>query len=119
MRNRIRLACCALACLLAACEPAPPPAPPQPKVAYYQEYIVTGDAPGFKLAQPIEPAQADPKRFFWQATYDAEGRVVSLETYATPMCLQSRLNLTYTEKNHTPAKRQRIPASDCKPAKAF
>jgi hypothetical protein len=115
----MRLACCALASLLAACEPAPPPAPPKPKVAYYQEYMVTGDAPGFKLAQPIEPANADPKRFFWFATYDAEGRVVTLETYAPPMCLQSRLNLFYTDKNHSPARRQRIPANDCKPAKTF
>jgi hypothetical protein len=35
------------------------------------------------------------------------------------MCLQSKLNLYYTDKNHTPTKRQRIPASDCKPATAF
>jgi hypothetical protein len=113
----MRLAFCILASLLAACSEPAPPAPPKPKVAYFQEYTVTGDAPGFKLAQPIEPANADPKRFFWFASYDAEGRVVSLETYAPPMCLQSKLNLFYTEKNHSPARRQRIPASDCKLAK--
>ena len=108
------------ASLLAACsEPAPPKAPPAPSVAFYQEYVVTEQAPGFKLQKQIDPARADPKRFFWRATYDADGRIVSLETFAYPMCLQSQLSLTYAGKELTPAKRQRVPANNCKPVKTF
>ena len=44
-----------------------------------------------RLQNQIEPTRADPKRFFWRATYDGEGRVVTLETFAYPMCLQSQL----------------------------
>jgi len=115
----MRRACCTLASLLAACEPAPPPAPPQPKVAYYQEFNVSDRPLGFRLANEIDPLKADAKRFYWKAIYDAEGRVVVLETYAPPMCLQSRLSLTYAGKGAEPVKRQRQPASDCKPAKTF
>lgn len=120
----MRLACCILASLLAGCsEPAPPPPPPAPSSAYYQDYVVTGQPPGFRLQNQIDPARADPKRFFWRATYDGEGRVVALETYAPPMCLQSQLKLTYAGKEAgkegAPVKRQRLPAKDCKPAKVF
>ena len=113
----MRLAFCILASLLAACsEPAPPRPPPAPQ-AYFQDYAVSDRPPGFKLQNQIEPTRADPKRFFWRATYDGEGRVVTLETFAYPMCLQSQLNLAYDEKAPSPAKRQRLPANDCKPAK--
>jgi hypothetical protein len=116
----MRLVFCISASLLAACsEPAPPRPPPAPSVAFYQEYVVTEQAPGFKLQKQIDPARADPKRFFWRATYDDEGRIVRLETYAPPMCLQSQLNLTYAGKEMAPAKRQRLPANDCKPVKTF
>ena len=114
----MRLVFCVLASGLAACsEPAPPRSSPAPTIAYYQDFEVSGQPPGFRLQNQIEPARADPKRFFWRATYDSQGRVVRLETYTPPMCLQSKLNLFYTEKNHSPARRQRIPASDCKLAK--
>ena len=63
--------------------------------------------------------RADPKRFFWRATYDSEGRIVALETFAYPMCLQSQLTLSYSGKDLVPVKRQRQPANDCKPAKTF
>jgi hypothetical protein len=117
----MRLACCILASLLAACsEPAAPPKPPPPPVqAYFQDYVVSPQAPGFTLQNQIEPTRADPKRFFWRATYDRDGRIVTLETFAYPMCLQSQLNLSYDGKAPGPAKRQRQPASDCKPAKTF
>jgi hypothetical protein len=120
----MRLAFCISASLLAACsEPALPRQPPAPTAAYYQDYVVTGQPPGFKLLNQIDPARADPKRFFWRATYDGDGRIVTLETYAHPMCLQSQLRLTYAGKGEgkdgAPVKRQRVPASDCKPAKTF
>ena len=116
----MRLVFCISASLLAACsEPAPPRPPPAPSVAFYQEYVVTEQPPGFKLQKQIDPTRADPKRFFWRATYDNDGRIVSLETFAYPMCLQSQLSLTYAGKELTPAKRQRLPANDCKPAKTF
>src|SRR5688572_6600814 len=115
----MRLACCISVSLLAACsEPAPPKPPPAPTVAFYQEYVVSEQPPGFRLQKRIDPARADPKRFFWRATYDREGRIVALETFAYPMCLQSQLNLTYA-KDGVPVKRQRVPASDCKPGKTF
>jgi hypothetical protein len=117
----MRLAFCVLASLLAACsDPASPPKPaPPPVQAYYQEYVVSERPPGFRLQNQIEPTRADPKRFFWRATFDPEGRVVVLETFAYPMCLQSQLNLSYDGKTPAPAKRQRQPASDCKPARSF
>jgi hypothetical protein len=121
----MRLACCISASLLlAACsEPSPPRPPPAPSTAYYQDYVVTGQPPGFKLQNQIDPMRADPKRFFWRATYDGDGRIVALDTYAPPMCLQSQLKLTYAVKQAgkepAPVKRQRLPAKDCKPAKAF
>lgn len=111
----MRVAFCILASGLAACsEPAPPAEAPAPVQAYYQEHVVTERTPGFRLESQIEPTRADPKRFFWRATYDRDGRIVVLETFAYPMCLQSRLSLTYAGKEPTPAKRQRQPASDCK-----
>jgi hypothetical protein len=111
----MRLACCALASWLAACsEPAPPRSPPAATIAYYQDYEVSGQPPGFRLQNQIEPARADPKRFFWRATYDSQGRVVRLETYTPPMCLQSQLNLTYAGRELAPAKRQRHPARNCR-----
>ena len=126
----MRLACCVLASILlagilAACsDPAPPPPIARPPVqAYFQDYVVSPQAPGFRLQNQIEPTRADPKRFFWRATYDREGRIVVLETFAYPMCLQSQLNLGYDDKaggkEAAPAKRHRLPASDCKPAKTF
>jgi len=116
----MRLACCILASALAACsEPAPPPKPAPPAQAYFQDYVVSERPPGFRLENQIDPARADPKRFFWRATYDRDGRIVALETFAHPMCLQSQLNLTYAGKEAVPAKRQRQPANDCKPAKTF
>jgi hypothetical protein len=120
----MRLAFCISASLLAACsEPAPPRPPPAPTVAYFQDYAVSEQPPGFRLQNQIEPARADPKRFFWRATYDKHGRVVTLETYAHPMCLQSQLRLTYDSKVEgklsAPTKRQRLPANDCKPARSF
>ena len=116
----MRLACCILASVLAACsDPAPPPTARPPVQAYFQDYVVSPQAPGFQLQNQIEPTRADPKRFFWRATYDREGRIVVLETFAYPMCLQSQLNLGYDDKASAPAKRQRSPASDCKPAKTF
>ena len=116
----MRLACCILASVLAACsDPAAPPKAPPPVQAYFQDYVVSERPPGFSLQNQIEPTRADPKRFFWRATYDGEGRVVMLETFAYPMCLQSQLNLSYDGKAPGPAKRQRQPASDCKPAKTF
>jgi hypothetical protein len=116
----MRLAFCALASLLAACsEPATPPTDPPPVQAYFQDYVVSDRPPGFKLHNQIEPTRADPKRFYWRATYDREGRVVTLETFAYPMCLQSQLTLSYDGKAPAPAKRQRQPAADCKPAKSF
>ena len=115
----MRLGFCILASCLAACsEPASPPKTPPPAQAYYQDYVVTERPPGFRLENQIEPTRADPKRFYWRATYDREGRIVTLETFAYPMCLQSQLNLTYAGKEPAPAKRQRQPASDCKLAKA-
>jgi hypothetical protein len=120
MKIAMRLACCALASLLAACpEPPPPVAPPKPKVAYYQDFNVSDRPLGFRLANEIDPLKADAKRFFWKAHNDAEGRIVVLETYAPPMCLQSRHSLTYDGTGTEPVKRQRQPASDCKPAKTF
>jgi hypothetical protein len=119
----MRRAFCTLASLLTACsDPTPPKAPP-PVQAYFQDYMVSERPPGFTLQNQIEPTRADPKRFFWRATYDGEGRVVTLETFAYPMCLQSQLNLAYDGKGGgkeaAPVKRQRQPASDCKPAKTF
>jgi hypothetical protein len=118
----MRLGFCVLASFLAACsDPASPPKTPPPTQAYYQDYVVSERPPGFKLENQIEPSRADPKRFYWRATYDREGRIVTLETFAHPMCLQSQLNLTYagkaTGKEQAPAKRQRHPASDCKLAR--
>jgi hypothetical protein len=116
----MRRAFCILASLLAACsEPASPPKAPPTVQAYFQDYVVSPDAPGFKLQNQIEPTRADPKRFFWRATYDGEGRIVTLETFAYPMCLQSQLNLAYEGKGQGGAKRQRTPANDCKPVKGF
>jgi hypothetical protein len=116
----MRLAFCALASLLAACsEPATPPTDPPPVQAYFQDYVVSDRPPGFKLHNQIEPTRADPKRFYWRATYDREGRVVTLETFAYPMCLQSQLILVYDAKGTAPLKRQRQPAADCKPARSF
>ena len=120
----MRLAFCISLSLLAACsEPAPPRGAAGPTVAYFQEYAVSDQPPGFKLQTQIDPKHADPKRFYWRATYDSDGRVTTLETYAHPMCLQSQLKLTYDAKNSSkvqaPVKRQRVPASDCKPAKTF
>jgi hypothetical protein len=117
----MRLGCCILASLLAACsEPASAPKPPPPPAqAYFQDYVVSERPPGFNLQNQIEPTRADPRRFFWRATYDSEGRVVMLETFAYPMCLQSQLNLAYDGRAPAPAKRQRQPASDCKPAPTF
>jgi hypothetical protein len=120
----MRRACWVLASLLAACsEPAPPPKALPPIQAYFQDYVVSERAPGFRLQNQIEQTRADPKRFYWRATYDREGRVVTLETFAYPACLQSQLNLSYdgkpAGKEQMPVKRQRQPASDCKPAKTF
>lgn len=114
----MRRACCILVSLLAACsEPAPPRPPPGLSVAYFQDYAVSGQPPGFRLQNQIDPARADPKRFFWRATYDSVGRIVTLETMAPPMCLQSQLVLTYAGNAAAPVKRQRQPANDCKVAK--
>ena len=111
---------CVLASCLAACsDPAPPPNAPPPAQAYFQDYVVSERPPGFTLRNQIEPTRADPKRFFWRATYDSQGRVVRLETYTPPMCLQSRLNLTYEGRGPAPAKRQRLPAANCKLAQSF
>jgi hypothetical protein len=116
----MRLACCILASILAACsDPAAAPRSSPAVQAYFQDYVVSPQPPGFKLQNQIEPTRADPKRFFWRATYDREGRIVVLETFAYPMCLQSQLNLGYDEKAAAPAKRQRLPANDCKPLKTF
>jgi hypothetical protein len=114
----MRLAFCALASCLAACSDSgsPPRAAPTSQ-AYYQDYVVLERSPGFRLENQIEPSRADPKRFFWRATYDRDGRIVVLETFAYPMCLQSQLNLTYAGKAPVPAKRQRHAASDCKLAR--
>ena len=113
----MRRACCILASVLAACSDpeAAPKAPPAAAQAYFQDYVVHDKAPGFRLENQIEPTRADPKRFFWRATYDREGRIVTLETFAYPMCLQSQLTLTYAKDG--PVKRQGLPASDCKVAK--
>jgi hypothetical protein len=112
----MRLGFCVLASLLAACsEPASAPKAAPAMQAYFQDYVVSPDAPGFKLQNQIEPTRADPKRFFWRATYDGDGRIVTLETFAYPMCLQSQLNLAYEGKGPGGAKRQRTPANDCKP----
>jgi hypothetical protein len=116
----MRRAFCILASLLAACsEPPSPPRQPPAVQAYFQDYVVTEKAPGFKLTNQIEQTRADPKRFYWRATYDGNGRIVMLETFAYPACLQSQLSLTYAGegKDSAPAKRQRQPASDCKLAK--
>jgi hypothetical protein len=118
----MRLGFCVLASLLAACsESGSPPRSAPPAQAYFQDYVVLQGPPGFRLENQIEPSRADPKRFFWRATYDRDGRIVTLETFAHPMCLQSQLNLTYagkaTGKEQAPAKRQRLPASDCKPGR--
>ena len=116
----MRRAFCISASLLAACsEPPPPPRTPLPVQAYYQDYKVTEKAPGFRLDNQIEQTRADPKRFYWRATYDNEGRIVLLETFAYPMCLQSQLTLIYVDKEKSPSKRQRLPASDCKLAKSY
>jgi soluble lytic murein transglycosylase-like protein len=117
----MRLVCCILASLLAACSDAgTTPAKPAPESsAYFQDYVVAAEPPGFRLEKQIEPARADPKRFYWRATYDREGRIVRLETFAYPMCLQSQLNLTYAEKQAAPAKRQRLSASNCQLAKGL
>lgn len=112
-----RLTAIVLAGLAACSEPASPPKAAPPAQAYYQDYVVTERAPGFRLRNQIEPTRADPKRFYWRATYDGEGRIVTLETFAYPMCLQSQLTLTYAGKEPVPAKRQRQPASDCKLAR--
>ena len=70
----MRLVFCVLASGLAACsEPAPPRSSPAPTIAYYQDFEVSGQPPGFRLQNQIEPARADPKRFFWRATYDSQG----------------------------------------------
>jgi hypothetical protein len=114
----MRRACCILASLLAACsDPASPPRPAPESSAYFQDYVVSPDGPGFRLEKQIEPSRADPKRFFWRATYDRQGRIVRLETFAYPMCLQSQLNLTYADKGTAVLKRQRYSASDCKIAR--
>jgi hypothetical protein len=114
----MRLAFCILASGLAACsEPAAPPREPEPAHAYFQDYAVSERPPGFQLKNQIEHTRADPKRFYWRATYDKTGRIVRLETFAYPMCLQSQLNLTYAGEEKSPARRQRHPASDCKLAK--
>ena len=111
----MRLAFCILASLLAACsDPAAPPRAAPATQAYFQDYVVAEGSPGFRLQNQIEPSRADPKRFFWRATYDREGRIVALETFAYPMCLQSRLNLTYADRQTAPAKRERLAADDCK-----
>jgi len=116
----MRRACCILASLLAACSESGAPARPAPESsAYFQDYVVAAEPPGFRLDKQIEPARADPKRFYWRATYDREGRIVRLETFAYPMCLQSQLNLTYVDKQNVPAKRQRLSANDCKLAKSL
>jgi hypothetical protein len=116
----MRLAFCISASFLVACsEAGAPPKPPPATQAYFQDYVVSERAPGFRLENQIEPTRADPKRFYWRATYDRDGRIVMLETFAYPMCLQSQLNLSYDGKAPAPAKRQRQPASDCKPAKTF
>src|SRR5690348_8905108 len=116
----MRRACCILASLLAACsEPGVPGKPAPESSAYFQDYVVSAEPPGFRLDKQIEPAHADPKRFYWRATYDRAGRIVRLETFAYPMCLQSQLNLTYAEKGAAPVKRQRYAAADCKLAKPF
>ena len=118
----MRLASCILASALAACSepaPAPAPKPAPPAQAYFQDYVVSDKPPGFRLANQIEHTRADPKRFFWRATYDSEGRIVALETFAYPMCLQSQLTLSYSGKDLVPVRRQRQPANDCKPAKTF
>ena len=116
----MRRAYCILASLLAACSDpaASPKAPPPAAQAYFQDYVVHDKAPGFRLENQIEPTRADPKRFYWRATYDREGRIVMLETFAYPMCLQSQLTLTYANEPG-PVKRQRLPANDCKLAKTF
>src|SRR5262245_19119907 len=115
---RMRRAFCISASLLAACsEPAPPPTETPAQAYYVQDYVVSERPPGFRLENQIEHTRADPKRFYWRATYDKDGRIVRLETFAYPMCLQSQLNLSYDGKAMTPAKRQRQPASDCKLAK--
>ena len=99
----MRRAFCILARGLAACsEPAPPPKPPPPPQAYFQDYMVSEQeqAQGFTLQNQIEPTRADPKRFFWRATYDGEGRVVTLETFAYPMCLQLSSSTWPTTARH-------------------
>jgi hypothetical protein len=118
----MRRAFCILASLLAGCsDPEAAPKAPPAVQAYFQDYVVHDKAPGFQLQNQIEPTRADPKRFFWRATYDREGRIVTLETFAYPMCLQSQLTLTYPGKDagkeQGQVKRQRTPANDCKPAK--
>jgi hypothetical protein len=115
----MRLGCCILISLLAACSDSAssPKAPAAESASYFQDYVVSAQPPGFRLEKQIEPARADPKRFFWRATYDRQGRIVLLETYAYPMCLQSQLKLTYADQAAAPAKRQRYAASDCKPVK--
>jgi hypothetical protein len=117
----MRLVCCILTSLLAGCSDSgtTPPKPAPESSAYFQDYVVAAEPPGFRLEKQIEPARADPKRFYWRATYDREGRIVRLETFAYPMCLQSQLNLTYAGKQAAPATRQRLSASDCKIAKRF
>src|SRR5262245_44356174 len=115
----MRLACCILASLLAACSEPAPPKPEPPKQEYLLASVVAEKPPGFRLENRIDHTRADPKRFYWRATYDGEGRVTTLETFAYPMCLQSQLTLTYRDKEVLPAKRQRQPANDCKPAKTF
>jgi len=116
----MRLAFCISASLLAGCSESSQSSRTLSTVqVYYQDYVVSEKAPGFQLKNQIEQTRADPKRFYWRATYDNEGRVVMLETFAYPMCLQSQLTLVYAGKEKSPSKRQRLPASDCKLAKSF
>ena len=103
----MRRACCILASVLAACSDpeAAPKAPPAAAQAYFQDYVVHDKAPGFRLENQIEPTRADPKRFFWRATYDREGRIVAAAAHQAKGRLTFRTDVGRAERPHRRAGR--------------
>lgn len=107
-RYLFAVACC---CMMTNCSKAAP-APVSTSV-YYQDFMVSSDALGFRLANIVDPERAAPGQHYWQATYDSEGRISVLEVYVPPRCLQSRTVFAYEGKSKQPSRRDRQAVNAC------
>jgi hypothetical protein len=90
-----------------------PPAMPKNTKIYYQNYVKSSNALGFWLRNEIDPSQAKPNQYYWYAAYDAEGRIVVLESLVPPMCIETRQIFSYQGKGTKPIKRELHTVNEC------